>query len=161
MGKNPRIAKVPDGITRDNVEFVERRKTDSKYKVSTLEKIAAVFNEKFAAFSLEMETINPDCPVKRLRAIWAMRSHFINEIELPDEDIDADDILLDEDDVDALNDEFDEDDEDDDEEDEEPVKPPVRRIKTVYKTSRRLIMKDIDKIIASLYDLKVKMNAKP
>ena len=72
---NKKLIRVPDGIIRGNVTFVERRKTNSKYNVKFSEKIAAVFNIKFPAFMLEMETIDPDCSVARARAIWQMRSH--------------------------------------------------------------------------------------
>lgn len=148
---NKNIARVPDGITRENVEFVERRKTDSKYNVSTHEKIAAVFNVKFSAFAAELEMINPHCSVARARAIWAMRSHFIKEIEVTDF-IDDEDILYDEDELDAMIHEI-------------PAAPVVaprpRRVTTVYKRSRRIVSKEVARIIKSLTDLQLHLVEKP
>ena len=138
---NKKLIRVPDGIIRGNVTFVERRKTNSKYNVKFSEKIAAVFNIKFPAFMLEMETIDPDCSVARARAIWQMRSHFIKEIPPMKEAVEIFDEIDDEDYS------------DDDEENEMTMNNLIairkvagsRRVK-LYKVSRRLIRKDLEKL---------------
>jgi hypothetical protein len=148
------IRRVPDGIDRDNVEFAERRKTNSKYCVSIDEKIAAVFNIKFSAFAAEIETITPRCTVERARAIWAMRSHFIREI-VRDNDVNTEDyVLLDIDDVDFEDDEI------------APIAPAPRKVAgtrraVLYRKSRRLISKEIANITKALADLQIHLVEKP